>query len=620
MSDRSAKFLAMIAQRVVICDGAMGTQLYERGLFLNQCFDAANLTHRKLVREIHQAYAEAGAEVLETNTFAANRLKLTPHGFHEQTAEINEAGAIIAREVAGDRLFIGGAVGPLGARLAPLGRITQEEARELFIEQMRGLVAGGIDLFVLESFGDLRELHAALEAARVVAPDLPIVAQMSLDENGFSSHRVTPEQFVPRLEEWGADVIGVNCSVGPAPMLASVERIAKITRKPISAQPNAGMPRSVDDRLIYMCSPEYVAEYARNFVREGVKLVGGCCGTTPAHIKAIASGVRSLLPGRRTLSVPSVKGATPAEVVPLAQRSRFAAKLAAGRFTTSVEITPPRGPDAAEVLAACRRLQEAGIDIVNIPDGPRASARMGAQHLAILIERELGLETCLHYTCRDRNLLAMQSDLLGLGALGIRNLLAVTGDPPKMGDYPDATAVFDIDAVGLTHLAATTNRGLDMGGNPIGKPTAFCIGVGANPGAVSLDTELDHFRDKVEAGADFAITQPVFDPAVLLRFMERIATFRIPILAGIWPLVSFRNAEFMANEVPGVVVPAQVLERMRAASDRSKEAARDAGLAIARETLTAVKHAVQGVQVSAPFGRVELALPVIDAAADLLDR
>ncbi len=611
--------LKALETRVLLCDGAMGTQLYEHGLFLNQCYDAANLSNPKLVKEIHEAYAEAGAEILETNTFGASRQKLTPHGLGDEVQAINQAGAEIAREVAADRLFVAGAVGPLSVRLAPLGKVSHAQARAYFAEQMRGLAAGGVDLFVLESFGMVAEIRAAIEAAREVAPELPIIAQMTVDEHGYTSHGTPAEEFARALEVAGAEVIGVNCSVGPAPMLETVERIAAITSRPLSAQPNAGLPRSVDDRLIYMSSPEYFAEYARNFVRAGVKIVGGCCGTSPAHIRAMRSAIRSLVPGRSSIHIEPREAAEGAESPPpLAERSALGAKLATGAFVTSVEITPPRGADASRVLESCRALKAAGIDIVNIPDGPRASARMGAQHLAVLIERQVGIESCLHYTCRDRNLLAMQSDLLGLAALGIHNILIITGDPPKMGDYPDATAVFDIDSVGLTHLASATNHGLDLGGNRIGPPTGFVIGVGANPGAVNLEREVEHFHAKVEQGAEFAITQPVFDPEILVRFLDAIADFRIPILAGIWPLVSFRNAEFMAHEVPGVIVPETIVERMRVASERSREAARDEGLAIAREALAAIKGRVDGVQVSAPFGRVELALPVIEAAADRL--
>ncbi len=615
----SSRFLDAVTARVLLSDGAMGTQLYEHGLFLNQCYDAANTTNPKLVREIHEQYAEAGAEILETNTFGANRQKLTPYGLGDQVEEINRAGAEIARAVAGDTLFVAGAVGPLPLRLAPLGKVSQAEARDCFTEQIRGLAAGGVDLVCLESFGLVTEILAAIEAARAVAPELPIIAQMTVDEHGYTSHGTPAEAFARALDQAGAEVIGVNCSVGPAPMLETIERIAEVTDRPLSAQPNAGLPRNVDDRLIYMSSPEYFAEYARNFVRAGVKIVGGCCGSSPAHIRAMRSAIRSLVPGRTTIHIEPREPAEGAEQPPaLAARSALGAKLAAGDFVTSVEITPPRGADASKVLASCRALKAAGVDIVNIPDGPRASARMGAQHLAVLIEREVGIESCLHYTCRDRNLLAMQSDLLGLAALGIHNILIITGDPPKMGDYPDATAVFDIDSVGLTHLAAATNHGLDLGGNRIGPPTGFVIGVGANPGATNLEREVDHFHEKVEQGAEFAITQPVFDPEILLRFLDKIAPFRIPILAGIWPLVSFRNAEFMAHEVPGVIVPDPIVERMRTASEVSKEAARDEGLAIAREALAAVKDRVDGAQISAPFGRVELAIPVIEAAADRL--
>ncbi len=386
---------------------------------------------------------------------------------------------------------------------------------------------------------------------------------------------------------------------------------------PLSAQPNAGLPREVGDRKIYMASPEYMASYARRIVEAGARFVGGCCGTTPDHIRAIVGFVQSVSPrhafGRRHVApLP----ATAVDPVPLAARSRLGAKLAEGRFITTVEIVPPKGVDPAPMFEQVRQLKAAGVDAVNVPDGPRAQSRMGALLSALMIEREVGLEAVVHYACRDRNLLGMLSDLLGAAAAGIRNLLIVTGDPPKMGPYPEATAVFDIDSIGLTNLVSRLNRGLDPGGNPIGQPTKFVVGVGVNPAAHDLERELRRFAWKVEAGAEFAITQPVFDLDQLDRFLRKVEAFRVPIIAGIWPLVSLRNAEFLANEVPGVTVPDAVLDRMRVASADGKEAALAEGVRISREMLAAVAERVQGVQVSAPLGRVPVALEVLAGGAD----
>jgi homocysteine S-methyltransferase len=597
--------------RVHVFDGAMGTMLYGKGVFINVCFDELALKQPDLVAEVHDAYARAGAEAIETNTFGANPMKLAGYGLAEQTEAINRAAAVLARRVAGDRIAVLGAVGPLGVRLEPFGPTSREEAREAFRRQLAGLLAGGVDGFILETFADTDEIHEALRAARDVS-DLPVVAQMTIGDDGCTAYGTSPETFARLLTEWGADVVGVNCSVGPVGVLEAVERMAKVTDLPISALPNAGLPKDVGDRKIYLASPDYVASYARRMVAAGARFVGGCCGTTPEHIKRMRDYVASVEPRRQ--GVVTGRGAVepPAgvEEVPLDKRSRFGAKLARGELVTSVEIVPPRGVDPGPMLEQCRALKIAGVDAVNLPDGPRAQSRMGALPSALLIEREVGIETVAHYACRDRNLLGMLSDLLGAHAAGLRNILVITGDPPKMGPYPDATAVFDIDAIGLTNLVYRLNHGLDPGHNPIGKPTSWVIGVGVNPGAVDLDRELARFAGKADAGADFAVTQPIFDPRQLETFLVRVREYRIPIVAGIWPLVSLRNAEFLANEVPGVTVPSEVLERMRAAQDKGKDAALAEGVAIAREMFTQVKSAVQGVQVSAPFGKVDVALEV----------
>jgi homocysteine S-methyltransferase len=596
--------------RVHVADGAMGTMLYGRGVFLNVCYDELNLRQPELVRDIHREYVRAGAELLETNTFGANPLKLATYGLAADTERINSAAAGLAREAAGGRAAVAGAIGPLGVRIEPFGETSVDEAKHAFIRQARGLLAGGVDSFILETFSDVAELGAALAAVRELC-DLPVIAQMTVGTDGKTHYGTDPLVFGPEVQALGADVIGVNCSVGPHGVLEAIEKLARVVTVPLSAQPNAGLPREVGDRKIYMASPEYMASYSRRMVEAGARLVGGCCGTTPDHIRAMVGFVQSVSPRHSTAVAAIPVPATTPEAAPLASRSRIGAKLADGRFITTVEIVPPKGVDPAPMFDQVRQLKAAGVDAVNVPDGPRAQSRMGALLSALMIEREVGLEAVVHYACRDRNLLGMLSDLLGAAAAGIRNLLIVTGDPPKMGPYPEATAVFDIDSIGLTNLVSRLNRGLDPGGNPIGQPTRFVIGVGVNPAAPDLDRELKRFAWKVEAGAEWAITQPVFDLEQLDRFLKRVESFRIPIVAGIWPLVSLRNAEFLANEVPGVTVPEAVLERMRRASGGGKEAALQEGVCLAREMLAEVRHRLNGAQISAPMGRVPVALDVL---------
>jgi methionine synthase / methylenetetrahydrofolate reductase (NADH) len=598
--------------RTHVCDGAMGTMLYGRGVFLNVCFDELSLRQPDLVREIHREYVRAGAELIETNTFGANPRKLAQYGLAGDTERINRAAAELARSAAGGRAAVVGAIGPLGIRIEPFGETSVEEAQADFARQARGLLEGGVDGFILETFSDVEELRAAFTAVRSVC-DLPIIAQMTIGTDGRTHYGTEPAVFGPLLEQMGADVIGVNCSVGPHGVLEAVEQLAAVVTRPISAQPNAGLPRDVGDRKIYMASPEYMGNYAKRIVEAGARLVGGCCGTTPEHIKAIAGFVQSVMPRHANLTVTTEHQVPGVEPAPLAERSQYGGKLARGEFITTVEIVPPKGVDPTPMFQQCRALKAAGVDAVNVPDGPRAQSRMGALLSGLMIEREVGLESVVHYACRDRNLLGMLSDLLGAAAAGLRNLLLVTGDPPKMGPYPDATAVFDIDAIGLTNLVSRLNRGLDPGHNAIGEPTRFVIGVGVNPAAPDLDRELRRFHWKVEAGAEFAITQPVFDLDQLDRFLKQVAGFRLPIIGGIWPLVSLRNAEFLANEVPGVTVPDEVLDRMRRASEQGREAGLAEGVRIAREMLAAVRDRLSGAQVSAPLGKVPVALEVLAA-------
>jgi homocysteine S-methyltransferase len=604
--------------RILVVDGAMGTMLYAKGVYINRCYDELNLTNPDLVREIHTEYIRAGADIIETNTFGATANKLQQYGIEANLHDINAMAAKLARDAAGDRAYVAGAIGPLGLRIEPYGPTSFDEARQMFKAQVAGLLEGGVDLFCLETFSDVSEIRQAIAAVREMC-DLPIIAQMTIMTDGNTMFGTTPELFTERLDSWGADVIGLNCGVGPAIILNALEKMRAVTKKKLSAQPNAGLPRDVQGRQFYMCSPEYMSKFAKRFIQSGAKFIGGCCGTTPSHIKLISDSVRAASPRAQRAAFSSgatvtVEVAPPdIRVVPSEERSAWGRKIALGEFVTSVEVLPPKGVDAKKTLDSIQLLKDAGVDGVNIPDGARAQSRMSALATAVLVEQQIGIESVLHYCCRDRNLLGMMSDLLGAAALGLRNLLVITGDPPKMGPYPDATAVFDIDAIGLTNMVNKLNHGLDLGNNPIGEPTAFCIGVGVNPGAINLEEEIKRFEWKVEAGAQFAITQPVFDTEQLRDFLARIEHVRIPVIAGIWPLVSYRNAEFLHNEVPGVRVTPSIMERMREASAVSKEAGRDEGLKIARESLLAVRDEIQGVQVSAPFGNVKYALEVFQA-------
>ncbi len=606
-------FLDALEHRVLVCDGAMGTMLYGKGIFLNRSFDELNLTQPDLVAEVHQAYVRAGADVIETNTFGANRIKLGVFGLADRVGAINLQGARIARHAARDQAFVAGAIGPLGIRIEPWGKTSVEEAETHFAAQAQALVEGGVDLFVLETFRDVNELAAAIRAVRRVC-DLPIVAQVTTEDDGNSLDGAAPEAFVPQLERAGATVVGLNCSVGPAAMLDTIERMAHVATVKLSAQPNAGRPREIEGRNIYLCSPEYMASYARRFISNGVRLVGGCCGTTPEHVRHIKTAVRSLAvpggSGRRSAAAAVQVVAPQLDAVPRPEKSRMANCLGRGTFITAVELPPPRGFQTDTLVEQARQLRIRGVDFVTIPDGPRASARMSALSAAVLVLQQTGVETILHYASRDRNLLSMQSDLLGAHAMGIRNVLIVTGDPSQVGDYPDATAVFDVDSIGLTNVVARLNRGLDIGGQSLGQPTAFHIGVAANPGALDLDGEIRRFEYKVEAGAEFAVTQPVFDTRQLAEFLRRIDKVRIPVIATLTPLESLRHAEFMANELPGVRVPDAVVDRMRVAESDGR--AHEEGLSIARELAAEIRPLVQGLQLSTVTMRADSALGAIE--------
>jgi homocysteine S-methyltransferase len=594
----------------------MGTLLYAKGVFINRCFDGLNLTQPDLVAEVHAEYVRAGADVIETNTFGANRIKLASFGLGDKMQAINAEGARIARRAARDRAYVAGAIGPLGIRIEPWGRVGVDEAQEYFREQAQTLAEAGVDLFIIETFRDLNEIRAAVAAVRSVCA-LPIVAQMTTEEDGSSLDGTPPEEFTPALEATGADVIGLNCGVGPAPLLESIERMAGVTRARLSVQPNAGKPRDIEGRTIYLSSPEYMASYARRFIQKGVRLVGGCCGTTPEHIRQIKSAVRLLSPGQNRVGVAQVAAAAttaqhPSAAIPMPreQKSRLAHALARGSFVAMAEIEPPKGHDCGALIDRARTLKIRGIDAINVPDTPRVRASTSALATAILIEQRAGVETLLHYTCRDRNLLGMQSDLLGAHAMGLRNLLITTGNPPIVGDYPQATGVFDVDSIGLANVVTRLNHGLDVGGASIGAPTSFHLGVVVNSTALDLELELRRFAFKAEAGAEFAVTQPVFDVEALRAFLARVERCHVPVVAGIWVFDSLRNAEYMANEVPGVRVPPALVERMRQAEEKGNALAE--GVAIARELVLAARAFVNGVQIGTPGRDIASILGVLE--------
>jgi len=603
--------LSRLAETPLIFDGAMGTMIYDKGVFIQTCYDELCLTSPGLVREIHEQYAKAGAEVLETNSFGANRIKLRPYGLAEKVAEINRAAVKLARQAAGPDLYVAGSVGPCtqGGQVIAGGEIAEVEAA--FREQVKALAGEGVDLVILETFSDLKELQLAARIAR--EEGVPVLASFAVDEEGETAAGAPAEKLAAALEaDPHVDAIGLNCGTGPAGMYEALLKILPVVSKPVVVMPNAGMPRTVGGRTLYLANPEYFTEYAKKFIELGVRGIGGCCGSTPEHIATAARAVRGLSGVRKHIEVVSRQPA-PAQqnVIPTAEKSRLAAKMFSGRKVTSVEILPPRASDFSNMLAKVRRCHEAGIDAINIPDGPRASARVSPMITALVILKEVGIEPVVHYCCRDRNLIGMQSDLLGGYAVGLTNYLIITGDPPKLGNCPEATGVFDVDAIGLTRVVSNLNAGWDIGGSPVDPPTGILIGVGANPCAVDLEREIDRYIQKIEAGAEFAITQPVFDAEALLSFLDRVErdAKRIPVLAGVWPLLSYRNAEFMNNEVPGVVVPQEILRRM--AECGSGDESRRAGIEIARTICAEIHDRFAGFQVSAPLNNVEIALAVL---------
>ncbi|MCC7009174.1 MAG: bifunctional homocysteine S-methyltransferase/methylenetetrahydrofolate reductase [Acidobacteria bacterium] len=594
-------FLDALNQRVLVCDGAMGTVLYAKGIFLNRCFDELNLTRPDLVAEIHRDYAAAGADVLETNTFGANRFKLEQFGLVDALTRINAEGARLARRAADGRAWVAGSVGPLGVRVEPWGRTGLDEAAAAFAEQAEALASGGADLFILETFTDVNELATAVRAIRAVST-LPIVAQLTTGEDGHTLDGTPPDRFTAELERAGADVIGLNCSVGPAAMLETIEAMAHVTSAPLSAQPNAGLPRAVDGRNLYLSSPEYMASYARRFVNVGVRLVGGCCGTTPGHTRQIADAVRTLSPAARTRPA-APAGDQPPRSRPVARRekSRMARALADAEFVVLAEIATPRGVDLGPALAVARRFKDLGVGAVNVPDYPQSGARASALAVSALIEQGQ-VETLLQYTCRDRSLIGMQSDLVGAHAMGVRNVLLTTGSPARVSSYADATSVYEVDAIGLINMVARLNQGQDIAGQPIGAPTQFHIGAAINPFAADQDAEWRRLALKIDAGAEFVVTPPVLDVEAFEAKLGDIRRAGVPVIAAVPALDGLRHAEFLASEVVGVRVAEGVLDRLRRAADEADEA-----LAIVVEIAVRLRTLVAGLQVTTFHGSPQTA-------------
>ena len=611
-------FRTSLGERVLFLDGALGTEFYARGVFINRSYDELNVSNPKLVSEVHREYVSAGADLITTNTFGANRLRLQAFGLEDRMEDIVLAGVSLALDAAGDRAMVAGSIGPTGARLAPVGRLSPGQAFRAFREQAS--LMDGVDVFLLETFTDLGELWQAVRAVRSVAPEKPVIACLSFNMvDGVLIEGPDPREAARTISTWDVDALGVNCSNGPHVVLSVLEEMARSTDLPLVASPNAGQPQLVDGRTIYMAAPEYMAEFARRFATRGASVIGGCCGTTPAMIREMRSFVRSVAPGQARPRVeddaPDVDQLDP---VPAAERSEFARRLTSGKFCISVELDPPRGMDPSKSLEGAKYLREAGVDVINIADGPRAVARMGPSAMAQLARSHCGIESVIHYCCRDRNLLGMQMDLLGAHALGLHNILAVTGDPPKMGTYPNATAVFDIDSIGLLHFIQQMNRGRDFGGRKLGGQTAFFVGAGCNPAHAELEREVERFGQKIEAGAEFFFSQPVYDIEILERFLDLTSGFpRVPFLVGILPLASAKNAEFLHNEVPGMQVPKSIRDRLHAAPTRPEQ--RAIGIEVARSTLQHAKDhpRVNGAYIYPPFGSYKAVIRVVEGIVDL---
>lgn len=608
-------FLQRLRQGAILADGAMGTLLYARGVPLTRCFEELNLTDPTTVQQVHRDYLAAGAEVIESNTFGANRYNLAAHGLGAKARLVNQRGVRLAREareIAGEPAFVAGAVGPIGRLLRPVGDVSLDDARDAFREQIEGLLEGGADLILLETFPRLDELLQAVQAARS-ACDLPLIAQMTVAEDGQTLDGSAPSEVVRVLAAAGVDAVGVNCGVGPQSTLEVVREMAAATSLPITAMPNAGLPQRVGGRFLYFSTPEYLAEYALRLVDAGAALIGGCCGTTPDHVAAMRRALETRAPRETRPEAPApvrVQVAEPApEPAAAAGPTRLAAMLGSGKFVVSVELDPPRGVNPAKMVAGAQMLKEAGVDVFNVADSPMARVRMSCLSAAHLVQQATGLEAIIHFTTRDRNLMALQSELIGAHATGIRNVLALTGDPPRLGDYPNATGVWDVDSIGLIAILKRLNEGRDWAGTSIGRKASFFVGAAVNPTAEDLDKELDRFRRKLDAGADFVMSQPLYDLDTLQRFLDRVGDLPVPLLLGIMPVQSFRHAEFLHNEVPGILIPASLLDRMRQAGERGLAES----IAQAQEFLSEAKSLVAGVYLMPSFGRYEVVSELVKA-------
>ncbi len=621
--------LEAIRQGVLVVDGAMGTQLYERGVLYSVCFEELNVSRPEIVQRVHEDYLRAGAQVIETNTFGAHAMRLEKHGLAPRVREINLAAVALAKKAVAQqpsRAYVLGAVGPSGYFLGEASPEDLAKVKAAMLEQARALVEGQVDALVIETVRQTSELRVAVEALAAAAEGrVPVIASVSLDEHGLMADGTTALEIARLAKEWGASIVGVNCSDGPMGVMTAVEQMAP-AGLPLYAVPNAGLPRRVDDRMVYISTPEYFGVYARRMFKLGVRMIGGCCGTTPEHVKRIAGAARmagaaenkeenegswSAIEARPegAWSELPAEGATGTRPVPRTKKSALAAKL--GReFVVSVEVNPPVGLDPTRAIDAAKMLKAGGIDVINIADGARAQARMSNIAMAVRIQREAEMETILHVCGRDRNLLGTLSHLLGAHDLGLRNLVIITGDPPKMGDFPDASAVYDLDSIGILKLAARLNHGVDPGGKPLGGATSFLLATGAEPAALNYTRELERLRHQKAAGAELVMTQPVYDPAVLEKVLDDVEPLGLPVLVGLLPLASYRNAEFLHNEVPGMQVPQAVRDRMKKAG--SGAPARKEGVTIAREMLAAVRGRVAGAYVMPPLERYELALEVVD--------
>ena len=616
---RAVPFVDALNRGGMVFDGAMGTALYERGLLYTQSFDHACLTQPELVRQVHEAHLRAGADVLSSNSFGANRHRLAVHGLAGEVERVNRAAVALAREVAGTSAYVGASVGPTGLTWKSLSAAERESVRDAYREQCSALLEAGVDVLLLETFRQPAEIETALAAARELAgAAVPIEASVSFDPFGTMADGTGPEQTAKLLASAGASAIGVNCADGPAGVYEMVSRMLGVGL-PVVAQPNAGLPHRIDGRFAYMATPDYFQLYARRLFKIGVKGVGGCCGTTAEHIRKIAAAARMV--GTATVSVDSGGGMRDEEaprstalapgvvVTPLEQKSELGRKLGEPRFVISVEVNPPPGLSLDKALDGARALRDAGVDVINVADGPRASARMGNLALCLRVQQQLAMPALMHVTTRDRNLLGLVAHLLAAHELGVNNLVVITGDPPKMGDFPDATPVYDLDSIGLLRLISGLNRGFDPGGKPLGEATRFLCATGAEPAAQDYARELQRLRAKVDGGAELIMTQPVYDAQLLERFLDDVKPLGVPVLVGLLPLASHRNAEFLHNEVPGMRVPDEIRERMRKAG--TGQAARDAGVAIARDMLAQVKDRVRGAYIMPPFGRYGLAADII---------